>query len=115
MNRWLCISIALFRRGLKKVVFCSGGHDNPVIGSIFISASLQTEHLKIKETGRAPGFSRLNSPAIMGNFYETLNGVNLDNAAIEATKKPAEQNHRRSFTSAAMTDPKIFVEMKRHA
>lgn len=42
---------------------------------------------QIQEMGRAAGFTRLNSPAAMGELYELLTGVDLSATAMDAEKK----------------------------
>jgi 3-hydroxyisobutyrate dehydrogenase-like beta-hydroxyacid dehydrogenase len=41
---------------------------------------------EIQEIGRAHGLSRVNTPAAMGRLYETLTGVDLSQAVLEAER-----------------------------
>jgi 2-hydroxy-3-oxopropionate reductase len=48
---------------------------------------------QIQEMARTKGFRRLNSPAAIGKFYETLTGVSLGRATMENTERTFPEPH----------------------
>ncbi|HVO91269.1 MAG TPA: NAD(P)-binding domain-containing protein [Terriglobales bacterium] len=50
---------------------------------------------QIQEMGRSCGFTRLNSPAAMGELYELLTGVDLSATAMDAEKKVGTEQDPR--------------------
>jgi 2-hydroxy-3-oxopropionate reductase len=48
---------------------------------------------QIQEMARTKGFRRLNSPAAIGKFYETMTGVSLERAAMENTERTFPEPH----------------------
>jgi 2-hydroxy-3-oxopropionate reductase len=48
---------------------------------------------QIQEMARTKGFRRLNSPAAIGKFYETLTGVSLERAAMEKAERTFPEAH----------------------